>query len=319
VTGAAGFIGSHLVERLTAAGRDVTAIDCFSPYYDPSLKRANADHLRDAYGIEVIDVDLRTVDLQPLLEGVDDVFHFAAQPGVRPSWATFEEYVSQNVLVTHRLLEAVLGTSVRRFVFASSSSVYGHVRDSVDEDAPTRPFSPYGVTKLAAETLCGAYAQNFSVPVTSLRLFTVYGPRQRPDMAFDRLIRSALTDDPFTVFGDGSQVRSFTYVDDVVDAALAAATTDIEPGLVFNVSGDAVTTLNDVIAAVAEATGRPVHVVYEPASPGDVDRTAASIVRAGELLGWRPATSLSEGIALQVADVRRRLDAGARFSTSALR
>jgi UDP-glucuronate 4-epimerase len=312
VTGAAGFIGSRLVERLTSAGWTVRAVDCFSSYYDPALKRANAAELSDACAVDVVDADLLTVELGPLLDDVDAVFHFAAQPGVRPSWASFDEYVDQNVLVTHRLLEAVRNTAVRRVVFASSSSVYGQVSGTVDEDAPTRPFSPYGVTKLAAEALCGAYARNFAVPVTSLRLFTVYGPRQRPDMAFDRLIRAALTGTHFTVFGDGSQVRAFTYVDDVVAAALAAATADTAPGGVFNVSGDATTTLNEVIDAVADATGRPVPVRHEPARPGYVDRTDASILRAGEVLGWHPQTALAEGIASQVAEVRRRLGAVAR-------
>jgi nucleoside-diphosphate-sugar epimerase len=307
VTGGAGFVGSRLVERLTAARWALGAVDSFSPYYEPALKRANAAQLWDACAVKVVDADLRTVDLDPLLAEVDVVFHFAAQPGVRPSWTTFDEYVDHNVLVTHRLLEAVRGTRLRRLVFASSSSVYGQVTGSVDEDAPTRPFSPYGVTKLAAETLCGAYARNFEVPVTSLRLFTVYGPRQRPDMAFDRLIRAALTDSPFTVFGDGSQVRSFTYVDDVADAAIAAAQTDTEPGAVFNVAGGTVAGLSEIIDAVGEAAGRPVIVHYEPMSPGDVERTDASVARAAEVLGWRPRTSLSDGIARQVAEIRRRL------------
>ncbi len=194
-------------------------------------------------------------------------------------------------------------------MFASSSSVYGQITGAVDEDSPTRPFSPYGVTKLAAEALARAYSQNFGMPVTSLRLFTVYGPRQRPDMAIERLIRCALAGEPFTVYGDGSQVRAYTFVDDVVDAAIAAVGADTEPGSVFNISGGTSCSLNEVIAVVGEATGRPVRVVHEAASPGDVERTDAVVQRALDWLGWKPQTSLAEGIDRQVAEVRRRLAA----------
>ena len=212
-------------------------------------------------------------------------------------------------MATQRLLEAVRDLPLQRFVFASSSSVYGPVAGAVNEEAPTRPYSPYGVTKLAAESLATAYARNFGVPVTSLRLFTVYGPRQRPDMAIERMILATVTGLPFDVYGDGSQVRAFTYVDDVVDAAVAALRADLDPGAVLNISGGTTCTLNEVIAAVGEATGRPVPVRHRDASPGDVGRTDAVIQRALDLLGWKPRTDLAEGIDRQFAEVRRRLAA----------
>ena len=309
VTGAAGFIGSRLAERLVAQGWSVRGVDAFTPYYDPATKWANVAGLQTEANAEIVAADLLSADLRPLVEDVDAVFHFAAQPGVRPSWTTFDDYLQHNVTATHRLLDALQHVPVQRLVFASSSSVYGQITGAVDEDSPTRPFSPYGVTKLAAEALARAYAQNFGMPVTSLRLFTVYGPRQRPDMAIERLIRCALAGEPFTVYGDGSQVRAYTFVDDVVDAAIAAVGADTEPGSVFNISGGTSCSLNEVIAVVGEATGRPVRVVHEPASPGDVERTDAVVQRALDGLGWKPQTSLAAGIDRQVAEVRRRLAA----------
>jgi nucleoside-diphosphate-sugar epimerase len=309
VTGVAGFIGSHLGERLLADGYTLRGVDAFTPYYEPAIKRANVEALAVQEEADIVGADLRTTALEPLLDGVDAVFHFAAQPGVRTSWATFDEYVDHNVAVTHRLLEAVQHLHLERFVFASSSSVYGQVAGAVDEDAPTRPFSPYGVTKLAAESLATAYAQNFGLPVVSLRLFTVYGPRQRPDMAIERMIRSALTGEPFTVYGDGSQLRAFTYVDDVVDGAIAALGADVKPGSVFNISGGTTCSLNDVIATVGDAAGKPVPIQYRDPNPGDVERTDAVVQRAFQQLGWEPKTTLAEGIERQVAEVGRRLSA----------
>ena len=309
VTGVAGFIGSRLAERLVGDGWSVRGVDAFTPYYEPALKRANVADLRDDGDVEIIEADLRSADLEPLVDGVDAVFHFAAQPGVRPSWATFDNYLEHNVTATQRLLEALKEVALRRVVFASSSSVYGRATGTVDEGSPTRPFSPYGVTKLAAECLAVAYAQNFGVPVVSLRLFTVYGPRQRPDMAIERLIHCAFADEPFTVYGDGSQLRAYTFVDDVVDAAIAAVDADVEPGSLFNISGGTTCALSDVITTVGEIVGRPVTIAHAPASPGDVPRTDARSQRALDRLGWKPAMPLGEGIERQVAEVRRRLAA----------
>ncbi len=305
VTGAAGFIGSRLAERLAADGDDVRGVDAFTPYYDPAIKRATATELRSNAGVEVIDADLRTEPLNELLDGVDTVYHFAAQPGVRPSWATFGDYVEHNVLATQRLLHAACAVGCR-VVLASSSSVYGQVTGAVDEEAPTRPHSPYGVTKLAAESLGRAYAHNFGLPVVALRLFTVYGPRQRPDMAMSRLIHSALGATPFPMYGDGSQVRAFTYLDDVVDAARAAAAANVRPGSMYNISGGTTCTLADVISAVEACTGRPVPLERHPPSAGDVERTEARIDRAAQELAWTPRVDLSTGLAKQIEASQRR-------------
>jgi nucleoside-diphosphate-sugar epimerase len=302
VTGAAGFIGSHLVERLTGAGTAVRAVDSLTTYYSVEQKRRTLRQLERLPGCTVIRADLRTCGLADLLDGVDLVFHQAGQPGVRASWEGFDGYLTHNVLVTQRLLAAVLDSRVRRFVFASSSSVYGEaIGHPTTEDALPRPVSPYGVTKLAAEHLCGVYAR-LGVPTVSLRYFTVYGPRQRPDMALHRLIETALSGGRFPVFGDGRQVRDLTYVADVVDAnLLAVGRGDLPLGAVLNIAGGTVTSLNRLIEMVKELTGRPVGIDRRPAQPGDVRETSGSTALATELLGWRPRVSLRDGLAEQLA------------------
>jgi UDP-glucuronate 4-epimerase len=309
VTGAAGFIGSRLVRALAAGGDECTGVDALTPYYDPELKRRRFDELARLPGVDMIAADLTAVDLDPMLDGCDTVFHFAAQPGVRASWTGFEDYVRDNVVATQRLLGAADPELVRRFVFASSSSVYGQITGAVDESAPTRPYSPYGVTKLAAEALCGAYALNFGLRTVSLRLFTVYGPDQRPDMAMYRLIGASLLGQPFPMFGDGSQVRSFTFVDDVVEAALATSDREIGPGTILNVSGGSTSSLGDVIETIEEITGQPVPIERRDSEAGDVTRTDGIIEKAGRVLGWTPRTSLREGLTRQVEWMRAHLDA----------
>lgn len=304
VTGAAGFIGSRLAAALARRDWAVTGVDSFSSYYDVGLKTANAQKLQSEYAFKVDRLDLSEERLVELTQNADVVFHLAAQPGVRASWANFTTYVRDNLTATQRLLDAAQSTGVKRFVFASSSSVYGQVTGTVREDAPTHPFSPYGVTKLAAEAMCGAYAENFDLPTVSLRLFTVYGPGQRPDMAFSRLIEAALTGTTFPVYGDGRQVRAFTYVDDVVDTFVRAGTADLPVGSVMNVSGGSVATLLDAIAAVESATGRPVRREHRPARAGDVRRTDADITRAREMLGWVPSTTLADGLRSQAEAAR---------------
>ncbi len=301
VTGVAGFIGSHLAEALTARGEEVLGVDSFTEYYDPTLKRGNAGEV-EAHGVSVRELDLRSAELEPLLADVDVVFHCAAQPGVRASWdERFGTYVEQNVLVTQRLLEACRRVEVRRFVYSSSSSIYGNAMAYPTlEDQTPAPVSPYGVTKLAGEHLCAVYASNFGIPTVSLRYFTVYGPRQRPDMATWRLIDAALNGGTFPMFGDGSQVRDFTYVGDVVRANLAAGERDIPAGSVVNVAGGGSTTLREVVDAVERCTGRPVSIDRRPTEPGDVVRTGGSVERARRLLGWEPEVAVSEGVARQV-------------------
>lgn len=309
VTGAAGFIGSQLAERLHAEGWEVRGVDSVTDYYDQRLKRERLDTLRPLPNVEMFEDDLRTAELEPLLQGCDVVFHLAAQPGVRPSWDRFGDYLDHNVRVTQRLLDAATHHELTRFVFASSSSVYGQVTGSVGESAPTRPYSPYGVTKLAAEALCASYAHNFGLPTTSLRLFTVYGPHQRPDMAIHRLIRCSLLGEQFEMFGDGSHVRAFTYVDDVVDAAIASAVRPHTPGAVFNISGGSTCTLSEVIDAVERATGRPVPIVTRDEVAGDVSRTDGDISLARDVLGWAPTHPLDEGITRQVDQMAGRISA----------
>jgi UDP-glucuronate 4-epimerase len=302
VTGAAGFIGSHLAERLGMEGHTVRAVDGVTPYYDSSQKSANLSDVAATPGCEVIEADLRTCDLARMLDGIDVVFHQAGQPGVRASWTReFSSYVEHNVVATQRLLEASRQARLVRFVFASSSSVYGNAPSypTAESNLPA-PHSPYGVTKLAAEHLCGVYARNWGVPTVSLRYFTVYGPRQRPDMAIHRLVESALKGQPFPLYGDGEQVRDFTYIDDVVRANLLAASLRVPAGTVINVAGGSAVTLLEAVEAIHVLTSRDVVLDRRPSQPGDVDRTGGSIDRAASLLGWRPQVPFVEGLRLQV-------------------
>jgi nucleoside-diphosphate-sugar epimerase len=306
VTGAAGFVGSHLVEALVARGDTVVAVDSLTPYYEVTQKRANARET----GVELVEADLRTAPIEPLLDGVDVVYHQSGQPGVRLSWSTgFREYVEQNVLVTQRLLEAVHSAGARRFVYASSSSVYGaQARYPTTETDLPAPFSPYGVTKLAAEHLCGVFAANWGLPTVSLRYFTVFGPRQRPDMSIHRLCEAAITGTAFPLFGDGSQIREFTYVADIVAGNLAAAAADVAPGTVVNLAGGAEIVLSDLIDLVGAIAGAPIAVDRQPAAPGDSRRNGGAIDRARSLLGWEPKVSLRDGVEAQLAWHRARVD-----------
>jgi UDP-glucuronate 4-epimerase len=308
VTGVAGFIGSQLAEALLDDGQDVVGVDAFTPYYDRWQKDANLTGLQDQERFRFVEADLRDADLEGLLAGVDVVYHQAAQPGVRLSWSDgFATYDSCNILATQRVLEASRRTGVGRVVYASSSSVYGNAESyPVTETDLPRPHSPYGVTKLAAEHLCGLYAANHGLSTVSLRYFTVYGPRQRPDMAFHRLIEGALDQQPFPLYGDGSHIRDFTFVGDVVRANVLAGTADVEAGTVVNVCAGGSTVLGDVIDAVGDAVGSPVPIEQHPEQPGDVRRTGGSNEAARRLLGWEPRTTLADGIAAQVAWHRDR-------------
>jgi nucleoside-diphosphate-sugar epimerase len=306
VTGVAGFIGSQLAEQLVAGGVVVTGVDAFTPYYERERKTANLRHLLALPSFSLVEADLRTADLLPLLDGVDVVFHQAAQPGVRLSWAAgFADYDSHNVLATQRLLEAARAAKVSRFVYASSSSVYGNApRYPTTEDDLPRPHSPYGVTKLAAEHLCNLYAANWGVPTIALRYFTVYGPRQRPDMAMHRLITAGLRGDAFPLFGDGSAVRDFTFVSDVVAANLAAAAADCAPGTVVNIAGGGSIAMADLLDLAGRLLGQPLRLDRQPGQPGDVARTGGSIERAAALLGWEPRVTIEAGLAAHIAALR---------------
>ena len=297
VTGAAGFVGSHLVDRLLAAGHDVVGIDCFTDYYPREQKEASLAAARAQSRFTFIDDDLNRLDLAAIIEPGDVIYHQAAQAGVRASWGeSFRIYTELNVNATQRLLEVCKTRPPARFVYASSSSVYGDAAKFPEhEDDHPRPISPYGVTKLAAEHLCVLYWKAFGIPTVSLRYFTVYGPRQRPDMAFHRWCRAALTDAELPIFGDGEQTRDFTYVDDIVTAVIAAATADC-PGAVINLGGGHRVTVNQVLATLERIHGRPLRRAAHGNQKGDVRHTSADIDRARELLGYAPQTTLADGL-----------------------
>lgn len=300
VTGAAGFIGSHLSEALIARGAHVTGVDSFTDYYPRSIKEANLSALRAHERFTLVETTLAAADLRRLLQGVTHVFHLAAQAGVRKSWGRdFGVYTTNNVEATQLLLEATLGLPLERFLYASSSSVYGdHVPMPMREDARPQPLSPYGVTKLAAEHLCQLYAENHGVPTVSLRYFTVYGPRQRPDMGFHRFLRAIERGEPVTVYGDGDQTRDFTFVGDVVAATIAAAERGVT-GDVYNVGGGSRVTINDALDLCGRVAGKPVVIRREAEQKGDVRHTYADTSRARAILGFIPQTSLEEGLAAE--------------------
>jgi nucleoside-diphosphate-sugar epimerase len=297
VTGAAGFIGSHLTGLLLDRGAQVTGLDCFTDYYARSIKEANLGHNRHRDGFRFVEARIQDADLPAMLDGMTHVFHLAAQAGVRKSWGQhFRTYTENNVEASQQLLEACVGLPLRRFVYASSSSIYGdHTSIPMREDARPQPVSPYGVTKLAAEQLCYLYHVNHGVPATSLRYFTVYGPRQRPDMGFHRFIRAALAGDPISLFGDGEQTRDFTFVADAVAATAAAGDRGV-PGRAYNIGGGSRVSINQVLEMIGRVAGRPLTVRREPAQKGDMRDTFADTGLARADLGFAPAVSLEEGI-----------------------
>ena len=311
VTGCAGFVGSHLTEALLADGHDVVGVDCFNDNYDAALKRANlaAARAHPRFRLEV--GDLARADVAPLIEASDVVFHLAAEPGVRPSWGRrFDRYVHNNVVATQRLLEATASRPDRRFVYASSSSVYGDAAGlPTPEDALPQPLSPYGVTKLAAEQLCGLYHAERGVAAVALRYFSVYGPRQRPDMAFRRFCHAALDGEPIRLYGDGRQTRDFTFVADVVAATRAAAESPQAPGGVYNVGGGARVSLNRALEVLAAVAGRPLNIRRQARETGDVLHTGADIGRARADLGYAPATDLEAGLRAELAWVAEQASA----------
>jgi nucleoside-diphosphate-sugar epimerase len=298
VTGVAGFVGSHLAERLLDSGAEVLGIDCFTDYYARQLKEANLGLLRAHDRFSFAETAIQAAPLDQLLDGVTHVFHLAAQAGVRKSWGRdFHIYTTNNVEATQVLLEACVGKPLARLVYASSSSVYGDaVAIPMREDAVPQPLSPYGVTKLAAEHLCHLYSANHGVPATSVRYFTVYGPRQRPDMAFNRFLRAALQGDSLSVFGDGSQTRDFTFVADAVAATMAAGDRGV-PGRAYNIGGGSRVSLNEVLDIVGRVTGKVLQINRGPAQKGDMRDTYADTSLAKADLGFRPTVSLVDGLA----------------------
>jgi nucleoside-diphosphate-sugar epimerase len=297
VTGTAGFIGSHLTEALLDRGAQVIGIDCFTDYYPRAIKEANLDHNRRRDGFTFVEARVQDADLRELLQGVTHVFHLAAQAGVRKSWGNdFRTYTENNIEASQLLLEACVGLPLHRVVYASSSSVYGdNTSIPMREDALPQPVSPYGVTKLAAEQLCYLYQVNHGVPATSVRYFTVYGPRQRPDMGFHRFIRAAIDGRPITLYGDGEQTRDFTFVKDAVAATMAAGERGVK-GRAYNVGGGSRVSINHVLEIIGRVAGRRLDIRREPAQKGDMRDTFADTSLAKADLGFAPHVSLEEGI-----------------------
>jgi UDP-glucuronate 4-epimerase len=318
ITGCAGFIGSHLTESLLADGHSVLGIDCFSDNYERSRKLSNLEGARGWDAFELAPVDLAAADLDGFVADCDAVYHLAAEPGVRSSWdERFELFLRRNVMATQRLLEALSSHPEKPFVFASSSSIYGDSeRLPTREDAAARPFSPYGATKLAAENLCRLYHDNHGVRVVALRYFTVYGPRQRPDMAFHRFCKAAIAGEPLIVFGDGSQSRDFTYVADVVEATRAAASVPGAAGRAYNVGGGSRVSVRQALELLRVLAGRALEVRYEERQRGDVRHTGADTERAREELGYRPRIAFEQGLRAQfewLQGPRARTGRGARW------
>ena len=297
VTGVAGFIGSHLAERLLADGADVIGIDCFTDYYARSIKEQNLTQPRAHPRFRFIEAALQQADLPRLLDGVTHVFHLAAQAGVRKSWGRdFQIYTVNNIEATQALLEAVIDRPIDRVVYSSSSSVYGDAASiPMRENALPQPVSPYGVTKLAAEQLCYLYYANFGVPTVSLRYFTVYGPRQRPDMGFHRFTTAALANRPIPIYGDGEQTRDFTFIADAVAANVSAARRGIAGG-VYNIGGGSRVSINHVLDTIQELVGRPLTRRHEPPQKGDMRDTYADTSLARADLGFMPQVSLEQGL-----------------------
>ena len=310
VSGCAGFIGSHLTESLLEDGYSVIGVDCFNDNYGRRQKLSNLARSRGWSGFEFVPLDLARGDLTDLVEECDVVFHLAAEPGVRPSWGQrFDTYLRNNLLASQKLLDAVkIAAANARFVYASSSSIYGQAESfPTSEDTLPQPMSPYGMTKLAAEHMTFLYHANFGVQATTLRYFSVYGPRQRPDMAFRIFCEAALRDEEFTVFGDGTQTRDFTYVADVVNATRAAAAVPGAIGNIYNIGGGSQVSLNDTIAVLSELVGRPLRVTYSGTVDGDVKDTSADITRAASDLVYRPTTDYKTGLESELAWVARSM------------
>ncbi len=301
VTGVAGFIGSSLADKILQNGGEVIGIDCFIDYYPKEMKERNLEKARSFDNFTFHDSDLNSLDLAEVCAGVDYIFHQAAQAGVRASWGEqFSIYTDNNILASQRLLEACrseqVKNSLKKLVYASSSSVYGNAQTlPTTEDLRPQPVSPYGVSKLAAEHLMGLYSQEFGVPTASLRYFTVYGPRHRPDMAFHRFLKAGLTDTSLTLFDDGEQSRDFTFIDDVLQANLDAAKYEGSE-LVFNIGGGSRVSMNQVIEIMESILGKSLKVERGPRQKGDVKHTGADTSRAKQGFGYSPKVSLEEGL-----------------------
>lgn len=303
VTGACGFIGTNLCQSLLADGHSVTGVDAFTENYERRLKRANCDVLSKFKSYTHIECDLLNVDLATLVGGKDVIFHLAGQPSVHNSWGNdFQVYSNRNIVLTQRLLDAANAAKIGRLVNSSSSSIYGRVTSApTRESDEKRPISPYGVTKLAAENLVTLYGSEFGLSTVSLRYFTVFGPRQRPDMAFNKLIHAGSNGKSFPLHGDGSQIRDFTFVGDVVEANKLAAFADVSPGSVFNIGGGSPVAMSETINMLEEIMERKIQLEHKPLGPGNPMLTTADCTAAYSALGWKPNMDIYQGLKAQVA------------------
>lgn len=310
VTGAAGFIGHTLCRTLAERGADVIGLDCFTDYYPRPLKEENVATLKAFPNFKLVESRIQDADLDALLDGVTHIFHLAAQAGVRKSWGRdFQTYTVNNVEATQVLLEACVGKPIEKLVYASTSSVYGDAAEiPMREDARPQPISPYGVTKLAAEHLCMLYHVNYQVPAVALRYFTVYGPGQRPDMGFHKFLKAVHNGQPITVYGDGEQTRDFTFVGDAANATRLAGERGV-PGRVYNIGGGSRVSVNEVLRMIEQVVGKPVAIAREDAQKGDMRDTYADTSLAAADLGFKPGTSLAEGLAAEYAWLQPKLTA----------
>ena len=301
VSGVAGFIGSHLAERLVRDGQEVIGIDCFLDYYPREVKEENLAGLKKSPNFHFQEANLLELDLPALVQKTDFIFHLAAQAGVRASWGeSFSIYTENNIRATQRLLESCKGQKVSKFILASSSSVYGDAEEMpTSENSAPKPVSPYGLSKLACEHLCYLYWKNHKIPYLALRYFTVYGPRQRPDMAFHKFLRSALHGKEIEIYGDGNQTRDFTYISDIINATVKSISTDAVAESV-NLGGGSPATIWQVLNIIEEITGKRVRLRHIEEQKGDVRHTCADITKAQRILGYAPQVRLGEGLRKQL-------------------
>lgn len=298
ITGAAGFIGSHFSEKLIKLNYEVLGIDCFYPLYDRKYKEKNLENLSSQRNFKFIEAKIQDLDLKEILKDIEYIFHLAAYPGVRGDWnVIFSQYIEENVIATYKILDAATKMkNLKKFIFASSSSVYGDTDVlPMKETNKICPFSPYGVSKATAEQLCYVFHKNFNVPIVSLRYFTVYGPRQRPDMAFHKFIKAILQDNEVIIYGDGNQTRDFTFIEDVISANFLVLKYGV-PGEIYNIGGGTKISVNDVIKLLEEIIGKKAKVKYYPKEKGDVQKTLADITKAKYELNYSPTFKIKEGL-----------------------
>lgn len=309
VTGVAGFIGSSLAEELIKEENEVIGIDCFTDYYSKEIKEKNLEGLMGNPSFKFIEGNLLNINLEEIIKNIDYIFHEAAQPGVRTSWGeNFKVYVDNNILATQKILEVLKNKKIKKFIFASSSSIYGDAEEfPIKESTLPKPVSPYGVTKLAAENLCYLYWKNYGIPIVSLRYFTVYGPRQRPDMAFHKFIKAILKDEKIVIYGEGEQTRDFTFIDDIVNASILAMKSNVV-GEVFNIGGGTRITVKKVIEILQRIISKKAKIRFIEEQKGDVRHTFADISKVSKILSYYPEVKIEEGLKREVEWIKENME-----------